>query len=107
MGVVASTFLTGCQRDLNSLRRVADGLNWARPKVYLHEATIRMMTGAAPAKTQQLLDKSLIQKSSARGLICVKMIKRWWWQAKESMQLPCIWPASTCLTSCWRHQENA
>ena len=31
-----------------------------------------MMTGAAPAKTQQLLDKSLIQKSSARGLICVK-----------------------------------
>ena len=40
--------------------------------MYLHEATIRMMTGAAPAKTQQLLDKSLIQKSSARGLICVK-----------------------------------
>jgi len=74
--VVPSNFLTGCQRDLNSLRRVADGLNWARPKVYLHEATIRMMTGAAPAKTQQLLDKSLIQKSSARGLICVKDDKK-------------------------------
>jgi len=74
--IVPSSFLTGCQRDLNSLRRVADGLNWARPKVYLHEATIRMMTGAAPAKTQQLLDKSLIQKSSARGLICVKDDKK-------------------------------
>jgi hypothetical protein len=31
-----------------------------------------MMAGAVPVKTQQLLDKSLIQKSSARGLICGK-----------------------------------
>ena len=33
-----------------------------------------MMAGAVPVKTQQLLDKSLIQKSSARGLICGKGI---------------------------------
>jgi len=33
-----------------------------------------MMAGAAPGKTQQLLDKSLIQRNSARGLICVKGI---------------------------------
>jgi sterol regulatory element-binding transcription factor 1 len=45
---------------------------WAKPRVYLHEATFRMMAGAVPVKTQQLLDKSLIQKSSARGLICGK-----------------------------------
>jgi hypothetical protein len=31
-----------------------------------------MMAGAVPVKTQQLLDKSLIQKSSARGLMCGK-----------------------------------
>ena len=31
-----------------------------------------MMAGAAPGKTQQLLDKSLIQRNSARGLICIK-----------------------------------
>jgi len=74
--IIPSSFLTGCQRDLNSLKRVSDGLNWARPKVYLHEATIRMMTGAAPARTQQLLDRSLIQRSSARGLICVKDDKK-------------------------------
>ena len=30
------------------------------------------MAGAAPVKTQQLLDKSLIQRNSARGLICIK-----------------------------------
>ena len=30
------------------------------------------MAGAAPGKTQQLLDKSLIQRNSARGLICIK-----------------------------------
>jgi hypothetical protein len=34
-----------------------------------------MMAGAVPVKTQQLLDKSLIQKSSARGLICGKGTK--------------------------------
>ena len=45
---------------------------WARARVYLHEATVRMMAGAAPVKTQQLLDKSLIQRNSARGLICIK-----------------------------------
>ena len=45
---------------------------WARARVYLHEATVRMMAGAAPGKTQQLLDKSLIQRNSARGLICIK-----------------------------------
>merc|ERR1712223_252235 len=53
---VTSNFLSACQRDLNSLRRVSVG----------------MMAGAAPGKTQQLLDKSLIQRNSARGLICVK-----------------------------------
>lgn len=47
-------------------------LQWARPRIYLHEATLRMMAGAAPNRTQQLLDRSLIQKSSSRGLICGK-----------------------------------
>ncbi len=49
-----------------------DFFKWARPRVSLHEATVRMMAGAAPGKTQQLLDRSLIQGSSARGLICGK-----------------------------------
>lgn len=31
-----------------------------------------MMAGAAPNRTRQLLDRSLIQKSSSRGLICGK-----------------------------------
>ncbi len=93
--VLSSSALAAFQRDLNALRRVSDDLTvcshlqvtmidknhivclhfqWARPRVYLHEATVRMMAGAAPNKTQQLLDRSLIQKASARGLICGKGI---------------------------------
>lgn len=69
---VTSGYLAAFQRDLNSLRKVSEGLSWARPRVFLHEATVRMMAGAAPGKTQQLLDRSLIQRSSGRGLICGK-----------------------------------
>ena len=60
------------QNDLNSLKRVSSNLNWARPRIYLHEATLRLMAGAAPNRTQKLLDQSLIQRSSSRGLICGK-----------------------------------
>jgi hypothetical protein len=49
-----------------------------------------MMAGAVPVKTQQLLDKSLIQKSSARGLLCGKgtglktRVARWYiFQTKD------------------------
>nr|APH81347.1 SREBP [Paracyclopina nana] len=71
-GNVSPNFLQEFQRDLNSLKRVSESLSWARPRVYLHEATVRMMAGAAPNKTRLLLDRSLIQKSSSRGLICGK-----------------------------------
>ena len=69
-GQVSSNYLHAFERDLNSLRRITDCLLWARPRVYLHEATLRMMADAAPNATRQLLDKSLIQKSSSRGLFC-------------------------------------
>ena len=64
--------LEAFQNDLNSLKRVSSNLNWARPRIYLHEATLRLMAGAAPNRTQKLLDQSLIQRSSSRGLICGK-----------------------------------
>jgi len=74
-GPVTSNYLQSFQHDLNSLKRVSESLTWARPRVYLHEATLRMMAGAAPNRTQQLLDRSLIQKSSSRGLICGKDVR--------------------------------
>ena len=67
--------LEAFQNDLNSLKRVSSNLTWARPRIYLHEATLRLMAGAAPNRTQKLLDQSLIQRSSSRGLICGKGTK--------------------------------
>ena len=46
---------------------------WAAQRVSLREATLRMMAGAAPGRTQQLLDKSLMKQNSMKGgLICGK-----------------------------------
>ena len=41
-------------------------------RLYLHEATLRMMAGASPNKTQQLLDKSAssVKTNGSRGLVC-------------------------------------
>ena len=36
----------------------------------LREATLRMLAGAAPGRTQQLLDASLMQKTQSRGILC-------------------------------------
>ena len=66
---VNSGFLTGYQRDIESLRKVAAA---SSSRIYLREATIRMMAGAAPGRTQRLLlDRTMVQKSgSNKGLIC-------------------------------------
>lgn len=44
----------------------------ALPRVFLYEATARMMAGASPGRTQQLLDRSLRHRHSRTSLICGK-----------------------------------
>ncbi|XP_068955512.1 sterol regulatory element-binding protein 2 isoform X2 [Petaurus breviceps papuanus] len=51
--------LAGFQRDLGSLRRLAHSFRPAYRKVFLHEATVRLMAGASPTRTHQLLEHSL------------------------------------------------
>jgi len=51
--------LIAFQQDLGSLRKLSQINKAALPKVFLHEATARMMAGANPARTQQLLDRSI------------------------------------------------
>ncbi|XP_076467423.1 sterol regulatory element-binding protein 1-like [Babylonia areolata] len=51
--------LIAFQQDLGSLRKLSQMSKAALPKVFLHEATARMMAGANPARTQQLLDRSI------------------------------------------------
>eukprot|EP00090_Calanus_glacialis_P000417 TRINITY_DN10251_c0_g1_i1.p1 TRINITY_DN10251_c0_g1~~TRINITY_DN10251_c0_g1_i1.p1 ORF type:complete len:1045 (-),score=302.19 TRINITY_DN10251_c0_g1_i1:87-3221(-) len=64
--------LQGFQRDLHSLRRLAELVPWLQNRLYLHEATIRLMAGASPGKTQLLLDRSAATKTNRRGLMCGK-----------------------------------
>uniref|UniRef100_A0A493TZW3 Sterol regulatory element binding transcription factor 1 n=1 Tax=Anas platyrhynchos platyrhynchos TaxID=8840 RepID=A0A493TZW3_ANAPP len=51
--------LRGFQQDLSTLRRLAQTLRPAMRRVFLHEATARLMARASPTRTHQLLDRSL------------------------------------------------
>ncbi|XP_073500311.1 sterol regulatory element-binding protein 2 isoform X2 [Phyllobates terribilis] len=55
----STSVLTGFQRDLSSLRRLALTFKPAQCKLFLHEATVRLMAGASPTRTHQLLQHSL------------------------------------------------
>lgn len=55
----APTELIAFQQDLTSLRHIAANVKSALKKVFLHEATARIMAGANPSRTQQLLDQSI------------------------------------------------
>ncbi|CAK6437600.1 unnamed protein product [Pipistrellus nathusii] len=59
--------LRGFQRDLSGLRRLAQSFQPAMRRVFLHEATARLMAGASPTRTQQLLDRSLRKRAGACG----------------------------------------
>nr|XP_048304048.1 sterol regulatory element-binding protein 1 isoform X1 [Myodes glareolus] len=59
--------LRGFQQDLSSLRRLAQSFRPAMRRVFLHEATARLMAGASPARTHQLLDRSLRRRAGSSG----------------------------------------
>ncbi|GLG96286.1 uncharacterized protein GBIM_03088 [Gryllus bimaculatus] len=70
---VPSGVLIGFQKDLSSLRRLTEFVPSALPRVFLYEATARLMVGAAPGKTQLLLDRSLRHRNNrSTMLICGK-----------------------------------
>ncbi|KAL0839552.1 hypothetical protein ABMA28_016246 [Loxostege sticticalis] len=64
--------LRGFQRDLHSLRRLSQNLPWVTSRVFLQSAVCRMMAGAAPRRTQQLLDGSLRPRLNRSSIICGK-----------------------------------
>ncbi|XP_058415507.1 sterol regulatory element-binding protein 1 isoform X3 [Diceros bicornis minor] len=59
--------LHGFQRDLSGLRRLAQSFRPAMRRVFLHEATARLMAGASPTRTHQLLDRSLRRRAGPCG----------------------------------------
>ncbi|XP_065267554.1 sterol regulatory element-binding protein 1 [Emys orbicularis] len=56
--------LRGFQQDLSSLRRLAQTFRPAMRRVFLHEATARLMARASPTRTHQLLDRSLRRRGA-------------------------------------------
>ena len=56
---VVPSELQSFQQDLACLRKLSTVIKAAVPRVYLYQATARLIAGANPAKTQQLLDRSL------------------------------------------------
>ncbi|CAH4033444.1 unnamed protein product [Pieris brassicae] len=71
-GAASPAQLKAFQRDLHSLRRLSQHLPWVTSRVFLHSAVCRMMAGAAPRRTQQLLDGSLRPRLNRSSLICGK-----------------------------------
>ncbi|KAH9496042.1 Sterol regulatory element-binding protein 1 [Bulinus truncatus] len=64
----SQTELIGFQQDLSSLRKLSQVMKAALPKVFLHEATSRIMAGASPGRTQQLLDRSIRHRNKLHQL---------------------------------------
>lgn len=67
---VSGAVLSKFQKDLNSLRVVTNEIPNAQSRVFLYEAVCRLMAGAAPGPTQQLLGHSLRQRYSRASIIC-------------------------------------
>ncbi|XP_063074757.1 sterol regulatory element-binding protein 2 [Engraulis encrasicolus] len=59
--------LAGFQRDLSSLRKLGQCYRQAQHKVFLHETTVRLMAGASPTRTHQLLEHSLRRRTHSSG----------------------------------------
>ncbi|XP_072760839.1 sterol regulatory element-binding protein 2-like [Anoplolepis gracilipes] len=69
---IASMSLAGFQRDLACLRQLCQHIPSVLARVFLYEATARIMAGATPVKTQILLDRSLHHRNSRSSIICGK-----------------------------------
>uniref|UniRef100_A0A8C7FFL7 Sterol regulatory element-binding protein 2 n=1 Tax=Oncorhynchus kisutch TaxID=8019 RepID=A0A8C7FFL7_ONCKI len=66
-GPAPSSQLAGFQQDLSSLRRLGQCYRQAQHKVFLHETTVRLMAGASPTRTHQLLEHSLRRRTNNPG----------------------------------------
>ncbi|XP_073835875.1 sterol regulatory element binding protein [Musca autumnalis] len=58
------------QKDLNSLRSIVEDIPSGQSRIYLYEAVCRLMAGASPGPTQQLLDRSLRYRHAKSSIIC-------------------------------------
>uniref|UniRef100_A0A2L2Y3V4 Sterol regulatory element-binding protein 1 n=1 Tax=Parasteatoda tepidariorum TaxID=114398 RepID=A0A2L2Y3V4_PARTP len=62
----------GYREDLRCLRRLLHYIPEIHSKVHLYEITQRLISGANPVKTQQMLDRSLRRRNKVNSIICTK-----------------------------------
>ncbi|XP_047428528.1 sterol regulatory element-binding protein 2 isoform X2 [Mugil cephalus] len=62
-GPAPGSQLAGFQRDLSALRKLTQSYRQAQHKVFLHETTVRLMAGASPTRTHQLLEHNLRRRT--------------------------------------------
>ncbi|XP_072225097.1 sterol regulatory element-binding protein 2 [Leuresthes tenuis] len=62
-GPTPGSQLAGFQRDLSALRKLTQCYRQAQHKVFLHETTVRLMAGASPTRTHQLLEHNLRRRA--------------------------------------------
>ncbi|XP_061605121.1 sterol regulatory element-binding protein 2 [Phyllopteryx taeniolatus] len=62
-GPSSASQLAGFQSDLSALRKLTQCSRQAQHKVFLHETTVRLMAGASPTRTHQLLDHNLRRRT--------------------------------------------
>lgn len=99
----SGTELAGFQRDLGSLRRLAHSFRPAYRKVFLHEATVRLMAGASPTRTHQLLEHSLRRRptqSTKHGKSSRNLAKGLVWPYTWGAERMEPWDLAGCSTHC-------
>ncbi|KAI4821750.1 hypothetical protein KUCAC02_007334 [Chaenocephalus aceratus] len=62
-GLAPGSQLSGFQKDLSALRKLTQCYRQAQHKVFLHETTVRLMAGASPTRTHQLLEHKLRRRT--------------------------------------------
>ncbi|XP_061158817.1 sterol regulatory element-binding protein 2 isoform X2 [Syngnathus typhle] len=63
-GPASASQLAGFQNDLSALRKLTQCSRQAQHKMFLHETTVRLMAGASPTRTHQLLDHNLRRRTN-------------------------------------------
>uniref|UniRef100_A0AAX7V4G7 Sterol regulatory element-binding protein 1 n=1 Tax=Astatotilapia calliptera TaxID=8154 RepID=A0AAX7V4G7_ASTCA len=83
--------LVGFQQDLSSLRKLAQSFRPAMRRLFLHEATARLMAGASPTRTHQLLDRSLRRRATpgAKTGVCECEMRPGQREQAEAVMLAC------------------
>lgn len=68
----SSEIMSNFQRDLNSLRIITEHISNAESRVFLYEAIYRLMAGAAPGPTHELLNRNMTYRHIKSSIICGK-----------------------------------